>query len=94
MRRYTRAPLISGGMAFGTSYAIPSLRANIENGNIRVLARVVTQEKQRLDTIAQDYYGDGRNWWILAAASGIGWAFVPCGTVVVVPDLSDVAKYV
>ena len=33
----------------------------------------VVEGAKRLDHYAQQYYGDGLNWWIIAAASGIGW---------------------
>ena len=33
----------------------------------------VVEGVSRLDHYAQKYYGDGLNWWIIAAASGIGW---------------------
>ena len=47
---------------------------------------MITKEAQRLDHIAHDYYGDGSLWWIIAAASGIGWWLqVPPGTRLVVP---------
>ena len=79
---------------YGTSYAIPLLRENVANGNIRIIDRVVLQERQRLDVLAGQYYGNGRDWWILAAASGVGFASqCPAGTVVLVPDLADVARY-
>lgn len=44
-------------------------------------------EKQRLDHIAARSYGDGTLWWIIAAASGIGWGMqCPAGTVIRVPN--------
>ena len=49
-------------------------------------------EKQRLDHIAARTYGDGTLWWIIAAASGIGWSLqCPPGTVIRVPsDLNSI----
>jgi hypothetical protein len=95
MNRYNRTPLINGGNAYGTSYAIPVIRENIANGNIRIIDRVVLQEKQTLYHLAGQYYGNSRDWWILAAASGIGWMFqCPPGTIVLIPNLQDVSKYV
>lgn len=95
MNRYNRAPLVEGGTAYGTSYAIPAIRENISNGNIAIVNRVVLQEKQRLDTIAGQQYGEGRYWWLIAAASSIGWALqCPPGTVLLIPSLSDCMKYV
>jgi hypothetical protein len=58
------------------------------------LNRIVLQQNQRLDTIAGDVYGNGKLWWIIAAASNIGWGLqCPAGTILLIPDLSDVAKY-
>lgn len=43
-------------------------------------------EGSRLDTVAADYYGDAYYWWVIAAASGIGWGCqVPPGTLIRVP---------
>lgn len=41
---------------------------------------------QRLDTISGQYYGDSSYWWIIAAASGIGWGMqITPGTLIKVP---------
>jgi hypothetical protein len=94
MKRYGRLKTINGDTRFETSYAIPIIRENIANGNIRVLGTSVLQEKQRLDTIAGQVYGDGGLWWIIAAASGIGWMCqTPPGTLITIPDLQDVFRY-
>lgn len=49
-------------------------------------------DKQRLDHIAAKNYGDPTLWWVIASASGIGWAMqCPPGTVLKVPtDLNAV----
>ena len=42
--------------------------------------------RKQLATSESQIYGSSDLWWILAAASGIGWALqVPPGTVVKVP---------
>ena len=75
----------------GTSDAIPIIRRGISNGSIKVKTERALRVGERLDTIAGQEYGDGRYWWIIAAASNIGWALqVPPGTYIRVPDLSDV----
>ena len=95
MNRYSRTPVINGGSAYGTSYAIPVIRENIANGNIQIIDRVILKEKQRLDTLAGKYYGDSRLWWCLAASSGIAWGLqCPPGTVILVASLADIQKYV
>ena len=94
MRRYGRTPTIGIGYRYGTSYALPVIRENMEAGNIR-FQQLTLQESNRLDILAGMYYGDGRLWWVIAAASDIGWALqVPIGTIIKIPDLSDVSRYV
>lgn len=94
IKRYNKLIPIEGGLRYGTSYIIPIIRDGIKNGNIRVVATVVLQERQRLDTIAGQVYGDSDLAWVLAAASNIGfWLQCPPGTLVRVPDLEDVLKY-
>lgn len=47
---------------------------------------LILEEDRRLDQLAGKFYGDGAYWWVIAAASGIGWGLqVPSGTVIVVP---------
>lgn len=44
-------------------------------------------DKQRLDHIAFKTYGDSSLWWVIAAASGIGWALqCPAGTILRIPS--------
>jgi hypothetical protein len=44
------------------------------------------KERQRLDHIAAQAYGDGTLWWIVASASGVGWSLqCPAGTILRVP---------
>jgi len=52
----------------------------------------VLESGERLDTLAGQYYGDSSYWWILAAASGIGWGLqVPPGTIIRIPvNISEV----
>lgn len=50
------------------------------------------KDLQRLDHIAAKAYNDGSLWWIISAASGIGWSLqCPPGTVLRVPtDLNQI----
>jgi hypothetical protein len=43
----------------------------VENGTIDF--KTVIADGRRLDHYAQEYYGEGMNYWIIAAASGIRW---------------------
>jgi hypothetical protein len=48
---------------------------------------------QRLDTLAGKYYGSSQYWWIIAAASGIGWGLqVPPGTLIRIPESMSSAQ--
>lgn len=54
--------------------------------------RHILREGERLDHIAFNEYGSGNDWWIIAAASGIGWWLqLPPGTVLFIPtDLNQI----
>lgn len=93
--RYNRTKIFGINFRYGTSYAIPVIRQNIENGNIRITEEFMLQESDRLDIIAGRKWGDGRLYWVIAAASDIGWCLqVPPGTFIRIPNISDVLKYV
>jgi len=49
---------------------------------------IVTQSGDRLDTIANQFYGDSSLWWIIATANNIhdGVIAVPDGTTLRVPE--------
>jgi len=93
MRRYEKATRIFPfENYFGVSYAIPLIRKGIEDGSIRFIQRSL-KEGERLDVIAATEFGDGRLYWIIAAASNIGFApQVPPGTLLRIPVLQDVSK--
>ena len=81
--RYRSDPLIPKGL--GTNRAINNIRDAIANGTLPCSIMII-KESQRLDHIAYSVYGDGRMWWAIAAASGIGWWLqVPPGTRIRVP---------
>lgn len=93
--RYNRTPQLNLGAQYGTSRAIESIRQGIASGQIHVTREIIVRGAERLDTIAGTVYGDAKYWWILAAASDIGWGMqVPTGTVLKVPLLSDIAKLI
>jgi hypothetical protein len=94
MNRYARTPVIGLGYRYGTSHAVPTIRQNIQTGNIR-FQQITLQESNRLDILAGLYYGDGKLWWLIAAASDIGWGLqVPVGTIIKIPDLRDCSRFV
>ena len=74
----------------------------VENGTIRIVATEIA-DGRRLDHYAQKYYGNGMNYWIIAAASGIRWPLaigsgtanqsvenIDDGIVLFIPDIKDV----
>ena len=74
----------------GTPSAVFALRRGIKRGVIRIESVVIATGDDRLDTLAGQIYGNSRYWWLLAAASNIGWGLqVPPGTVIYVPNLTD-----
>ena len=91
--RYRKDSILRGGKIRGTSIGLLKLRRRIQRGEIS-LTTIVLKEGQRLDQIAQQAYGDGRLWWVIAAASGIGWWLqAPPGTKIRVPtDLNQIEE--
>lgn len=81
--RYTFARRIPTGVsASRASYVI--FKA-VSNGAIPFKS-IIMEEGRRLDQLSGEIYGDAGYWWVLAAASGIGWGLqVPPGTLIRAP---------
>lgn len=95
VKRYARTRSFGLGFRYGTSYSIPVIRENINNGNIRIVEQMTLKESQRLDVLAGQKWGDGTLGWIIAAASDIGWMpQAPPGTLIKIPNLDDVSRYI
>jgi len=87
--RYQRTDVLDLGNQYGTSIGHVAIREAISNGSLGYKT-IVLHENERLDHIAGREYGDGTYWWIIAAASEIGWALqVPPGTLIKIPILKD-----
>ena len=69
---------------------------NAVSSGAMVSEEFVLSQGMRLDTVSANYYGDASYWWVIAAASGIGWQCqVPPGTLLKVPvSIADVANLV
>ncbi|NDC22804.1 MAG: hypothetical protein EBZ49_01555 [Proteobacteria bacterium] len=93
--RYDNNTKIEGGKKFSTSLSHINIREAAVSGRISVTQYTI-QEGERLDTLAGRSYGNSRLWWVIAAASGVGWApQVPPGTLLLIPtDLSQVESLV
>lgn len=86
MSRYNRTGLTGGGKKQRTSNIHWMIRRAALRGTISCSPWIV-KEGERLDTIAGRVYGDGTLWWVIAAASAVGWApQVPPGTRLLVPN--------
>lgn len=82
---------INGEEYIGVSKASHRVFKSVELGLLNCDVKLL-EEGERIDTIAGNYYGNSSYWWVIAAASGIGYALqVPPGTVLRIPNnLSEV----
>ena len=89
MNRYATTRIIGGVRV--ASDAEQRIYKAVQARNVAVHQRAL-KEGERLDTIAGKIYGSGTYWWVIAAASGIGWGCqVPPGTWLRIPiNLNDV----
>lgn len=88
--RYNRDYTFSLNKNFATAGAVVRIRKAIESGTLRY-ELVTSNEAMRLDSFAASVYGDGRYWWVIAAASNIGWGLqVPPGTELKIPQIEDI----
>ena len=91
--RYNVDTRLGAGSQLGTARASALIRAGIKDGTLPLSTEIVTSGADRLDSLAGAFYGEGRYWWIIAAASGIGWGMqIPMGTIIKVPDLRYVER--
>jgi hypothetical protein len=92
LRRYAGTTILGAGTKYGTSTSVQQIRVAISSGAIRCTEQVMTEMK-RLDVIAGEAYGDSSLWWVIAAASNIGWGMqVPPGVLVKIPRIDDIGK--
>lgn len=76
----------NGQDIIGISQSCYKIYNAIENGRINYSLHVLEQG-ERLDYLAGVNYGDSSLWWVIAAASGIGYALqVPPGTILRMPS--------
>jgi len=83
--RYYFQPKI-GNKLYATSDLYTRIYRAAESGVLMTNVQQVSSSK-RLDVLAYEAYGDATLWWIIAAASGIGWSMqLSPGTYVRVPS--------
>ena len=92
IRRYSRTSKLDAQSRLGTPEAIKSIRMAKKHGTLKT-KNYITTGNERLDIIAGKKYGNARLWWVIAAASNIGWALqVPPGTRLLIPtNLNQIA---
>jgi hypothetical protein len=90
LKRYANTIKLDSARQYGTSATISNIRLAMKNGELSYQSIVLTGF-ERLDTLAAINYGDGRLWWVLAAASDIGWGMqVPPGTLIKIPNINQI----
>lgn len=94
IKRYARANIIGINRQYGTSLAISAIRSGIQLGLIKSTVQILSKG-QRLDSLAGEIYGDARLWWVIAAASEIGWSIqAPPGTIIKIPNIADIENII
>jgi len=84
--RYTYANLIDGGQGKSNPRISSKIYLAVMRGAIPFQSRKV-ELGERLDIISAETYGSPDYWWVIAAASGIGWGLqVPRGTIIRIPN--------
>ena len=93
--RYRNSPKLGLGTQYGTSRVVSAIRNAVTAGIVPIAETVVLKGNQRLDHLAAIHYNDSRLWWVLAAASEVGWGLqLPPGTVINIPDLGAIMKII
>jgi hypothetical protein len=92
LSRYANDLTVRDGTMLQTNQSIGRIRRGVENGTVPYRIQTL-RDGERLDMLAHQAYGDGSMWWVIAAASGIGWWLqVPPGTVIRIPtDIGSLA---
>ena len=85
--RYSRAKRLrkDNKRFLSNSSAGKIIKKMVDSGQIPT-KNYILSDNQRLDIVAANFYGDAKYWWVIAAASGIGWQCqVPAGTLLKIP---------
>ena len=75
LSRYTfsRRSTVNGKSIIGSSAVAARVNFAVADGTIDTQDHILA-DGERLDQLAGIFYGDASMWWVIAAASGIGWA--------------------
>ena len=92
--RYALSSKIKSGKGLATSANMTKIFNACERNTLKYEIFIL-EEAQRLDQLAGLAYQSSNYWWVIAAASGIGWGLqVPPGTVLRIPvNLGDVLGF-
>ena len=83
--------IYNGRVGISDTYTTTIYRRNVEkSGDIHV----ITQQGDRLDLLAEQFYGSSRLWWFLASANGLNTMNVKAGTKLRIPTDSSTAGIV
>lgn len=57
---------------------------------------ITTTTPDRLDKLANDFYGDSQLWWIIASANGLGKGtlMVPANITIRIPEKSGIDEFI
>ena len=93
--RYANTGLLPGSQGLETSNPGLAIWRAVTGGALSFETHTL-KEGERLDHLAGQFYNDATMWWVIAAASGIGWGLqVPAGTFIRIPtDLTAIAGIV
>jgi len=93
--RYSFDLKLDRGNQFETSTFVSKIRRGIKNRTIPIVGQIVVTGADRLDTLAGTIYGDAKLWWVLAAASNIGWGLqAPPGTIINIVNLENIQEII
>jgi|TARA_Y100000310_G_scaffold342317_1_gene445010 nucleoid-associated protein YgaU len=85
MSRYTYTPRVRGRSTIATVSISTKIYNAVNNGTLGFSSHVL-KGGERIEHIAGSAYGSSTYWWIIAAASGIGWSLqAPPGTLIRIP---------
>ena len=93
--RYTFTSRINKGKGIANPRIGNLIFKGVRSGKIASTTLTLAQGA-RLDQISGERYGTASYWWVIAAASGIGWGLqLPPGTTLRIPlNLSDILALV
>ena len=75
----------SNNTFYGTAKYSFKINRAVANGILSYYTHTLVAG-ERLDQLAHKYYNDASYWWVIAAASRIGWSMqVPPGTLIIIP---------